>query len=93
MAKNCKIGASCGLVLAVLVLVYGFLLTRTKMPAINDWLLVLVCPPSIALISLDRSAWPTVVLFDLLVVLMNALWYGLIFGVIERLFRRMSSVS
>jgi hypothetical protein len=75
-----QIGMCCGVVMSVLVIAYGYLEPHIHGPAINDWLIVMACPSSIALMASDTLKWPQVVLVDLVVVVTNAAWYGFWFA-------------
>jgi hypothetical protein len=83
-----KIGACFGLVVSVLVLTYGYLESHTRFPAINDWLIFIACPSSIILMAADNATLPLGILADLMVVLMNAVWYGILFTGVAMLVRR-----
>jgi hypothetical protein len=92
MARASTIGACFGLVISVLVLAYGYLEPNIHSPAINDWLIFIACPPSIALMAADNGKWYLVVFADSVVVLANAVWYGFLFAVVAMLFRHASKV-
>jgi hypothetical protein len=90
-----KIGASLGFLLAVLVLGYGYIEPRIHSPALNDWLILLVCPYSIVLLATDQSRWYAVALADCVVIATNTVWYGVLFMAATSVFlrRRKTSVS
>jgi hypothetical protein len=83
-----RIGACCGLVISVLVLAYGYLESHTRFPALNDWLIFIACPSSILLMAADNATLPLGILADLMVALVNAIWYGILFTVAAMLFRK-----
>jgi hypothetical protein len=87
-----KIGACFGFVIAALVLSYGYLEPRIHGPAINDWLIFIACPSSIALMAADNAKGYLFVFADLVVVGVNAVWYGFLFAVATMLFRHWSKV-
>lgn len=82
------VGACSGVAIAVLVLTYGYLQPGIHAPAINDWLIFIVCPPSIILMAAENGKWYLFVLADSLVVVVNALWYWFLFAVAGMLFTR-----
>ena len=90
--KVSKIGACFGFVIAVLVLSYGYLEPHIHAPAINDWLIFIACPASIALMAADNGKWYLFVFADSVVVVVNAVWYGVLFALVAMLFRRNSKV-
>ncbi len=81
-----KVGACCGFVISVLVLLYGYLRPHFQLPAINDWFILIACPPSVGLMALDNAKWYDAVVADFIVVLANTAWYGALFGVAAQLF-------
>jgi hypothetical protein len=83
-----QIGMCCGVVMGVLVIAYGYLEPHIHAPAINDWLVVIACPSSIALMASENLKWPEVVLLDLVVVVTNAAWYGFWFALAAISFRQ-----
>jgi hypothetical protein len=92
IAKASKIGACFGFAISVLVLSYGYLEPHIHAPAINDWLIFIACPSSIALMAADNGKWYLFVFADSVVVMANAVWYGFLFAVAAMLFRRSSKV-
>ncbi len=82
-----QIGAGLGCALGAMVIIYGFLVTETDMPALNESLVLTVCPPSIALLAVEHARWYTVALIDSIVIFFNAAWYVCIFGALGILFR------
>jgi hypothetical protein len=85
-----KIGACFGVAVAALVLAYGYLEPHISGPRINDWFVFFACPPSIALMATDSGNWVDYVFADLVVVVANAAWYGVLFAGATMLFRRSS---
>jgi hypothetical protein len=92
IAKASKIGACFGFAIAVLVLSYGYLEPHIHAPAINDWLIFIACPSSIALMAADNGKWLLFVFADSVVVVANAVWYGFLFAVATMLFRHSGKV-
>jgi hypothetical protein len=90
IVRASKIGACFGLGIALLVLSYGYLEPQIHAPAINDQLIFIACPPSIALMATDNSKWYILVFADSVVVVANAFWYGFLFTVAAILLRRRS---
>ena len=82
-----KIGACVGFVIAVLVLTYGYLLPSMPSLHIDDLLIFIACPPSFILMAADNGKWWLFVFADSLVVVANAVWYGMLFEVVAMLFR------
>jgi len=80
-----KVGACLGFVIACLVLTYGYLEPKIHAPAINDWLIFMLCPSSIALMAADAGNWLLFVCADLVVVAANTGWYGFLFAVFAKL--------
>lgn len=82
-----KIGAFAGCLVAILVLLYGYLGSQLPYRAINDWVILLVCPLSITLMALDNGTWYEFVIADAMVILGNALVYAGVFALTAHLFR------
>jgi len=87
IARASKIGAWFGVVISILVLAYGYLEPHIHFPAINDWIIFIACPSSIALMAADNGKWFLFVFADSIVILANAVWYGFLFAVVATLFR------
>jgi hypothetical protein len=92
IARASKLGLCVGLVISVLVLSYGYLEPHIAGPAINDWLIFIACPSSIALMAADNGKWYVLVFADLVVIVANTVWYGFLFAVAAVLLRRLSKV-
>lgn len=84
-AKAGRIGGCFGLVVAVLVLTYGYLEPHIHFPAINDWLIFAACPSSIVLMAADSGKWYLVVFADSLMIVANAVWYAVWFAAASKL--------
>lgn len=80
-----KLGLSIGFVLAILVLTYGYLEPRIQARAINDWLLLAICPSSIVLMATDNAGWFVGALADSIVIIANSVWYAFLLLAFRRL--------
>jgi hypothetical protein len=87
------VGACFGLVISVLVLVYGYFGQYIHSPAINDWYIVIACPTSIMLMALDNAPWQLGVVADALVVVTTSGWYAFLFAGAAMLFQRLSGTG
>jgi hypothetical protein len=76
------------MVLAILVLLYAELHATLRIPAIDDWLILVACPPSFALMATDNASRFIALLAEVLIVLANGIWYGFLFGIVGSRFKR-----
>jgi hypothetical protein len=93
MARASIIGAGVGVVISVLVLVYGYFGQYIQSPAINDWYILIACPPSIMLMAVDNGRWPLFVLADSLVVVTAASWYVFLFAAASMVFYSIRNIG
>ncbi|HET6840122.1 MAG TPA: hypothetical protein VFK06_00285 [Candidatus Angelobacter sp.] len=86
MNKASKVGICIGFILAGLVLMDSVSVTAHNYAPGSDWLILIACPPAICLMATETASLPVTVLICLIVSLMNAVWYALLFGVIGKVF-------
>ena len=80
ISRSAQIGTCFGLLLAVLVLAYGYLEPYIHF-RVNDWLILISCPSSIVLMAADNANRYVIVGADSEVIVINVLWYAFLFEV------------